>query len=74
MITKKELAKTIDHTYLKIQGNDMEIKAICYEAIYYGFASVAVHPTIVPLASKLLRDTPVKVCAALSFFSGRYPL
>jgi deoxyribose-phosphate aldolase len=74
MITKKELAKVIDHTYLKIQASDMEIKAICYEAINYGFAAVAVHPVVVPLASRLLRGTKVKISAAISFFSGLYPL
>jgi deoxyribose-phosphate aldolase len=74
ILTKEELAKMIDHTLLKIQANDNEIKAVCYEALFFGFAAVAVHPTAIPIVKKILKNTPVKICAALSFFSGRDPL
>ena len=73
-MTKEELAKMIDHTYLKIDGGDNAIGRVCLEAIRYGFGAVAVLPVAVPLASKWLKGTGVNVCAALSFFRGRYPL
>jgi len=73
-MTKEELAKMIDHTFLKLQGSEADIARLCYEAVRYGFASVAILPTAVPFACSILKGTPVKVDAALSFFRGRYPL
>ncbi len=71
-IDRKAFAGTIDHTYLKIEGGPGEITRVCLEAEKHGFASVAVYPTAVPLAAKLLRGTPVQVCAALGFHLGTY--
>lgn len=73
-MTKEQLAQMIDHTYLKMGGSDDAIKRVCYEAMFHNFASVAVLPTTIPLAAKILKGSPVKVDAALSFFRGRYPL
>ncbi len=71
-IDRKAFAGTIDHTYLKIEGGPGEIKRICLEAEKFGFASVAVYPSVVPMAAKLLRGTPVQICAALGFDLGTY--
>lgn len=73
-MTKDQLAKMIDHTYLKMNGNDDGILRVCYEAMHYNFASVAVLPTAIPLAAKILKSSSVKVDAALAFFRGRYPI
>jgi deoxyribose-phosphate aldolase len=72
-IDRKNFAKTIDHTYLKIHRSDAEIKRVCLEAEKYGFASVAVLPVAVPLAASLLAGTDVAVCVALGFHLGAYP-
>jgi len=72
-IDRKTLAKTIDHTYLKIHRSDAEIRRLCLEAEKYGFASVAVFPVAVPVAASLLKGTDVAVCAALGFHLGGYP-
>jgi len=71
-IDRKTFAGTIDHTYLHIEGGPGEIIRICLEAEKYGFASVAVYPSVVPMAAKLLRGTSVQVCAALGFDLGTY--
>ncbi|NLS44329.1 MAG: deoxyribose-phosphate aldolase [Firmicutes bacterium] len=73
-MTKDQLAQMIDHTYLRMDGNDDGVLRACYEAMYYNFTSVALLPTMIPLAVKILEESPVKVDAALSFFRGRYPL
>ena len=36
----------------------------------YGFASVCIHPYYVPLASKLMGCSPVKVCTVIGFPLG----
>ncbi|MBN1858864.1 deoxyribose-phosphate aldolase [Candidatus Bipolaricaulota bacterium] len=71
-IDRKAFAGTIDHTYLKIEGGPGEITRICLEAEKYGFASVAIYPTAVPMAANLLRGTSVEICAALGFDLGTY--
>jgi len=71
-LNRKSFAATIDHTYLKIEGGMGDIVRVCCEAEKHGFASVAVYPSVVPAAARLLRGTPVKVCAALGFDLGTY--
>jgi len=71
-IDRKAFAGTIDHTYLKIEGGPGEIQRICLEAEKYGFASVAIYPSVVPFAAKLLNGTSVEICAALGFDLGTY--
>ena len=46
--------KTIDHTYLKADAGEKEIKRICQETIKYGFRSVCINPEWVSLAKKEL--------------------
>lgn len=65
-----EIAGWIDHTLLKPQATASQIKALCQEAIQYKFATVCVNPVYVSLASGLLRDSPVSVCAVLGFPLG----
>lgn len=67
---KEEIAKYIDHTLLKPEANESQIKKLCEEALKYGFASVCVNPANVLLASKLLRDSKVKVCTVIGFPLG----
>lgn len=66
----KELAKKIDHTLLKPEATEEDIKQLCKEAIEYGFASVCVNPIHVKLAKNMLRDSDVKVCTVIGFPLG----
>ncbi len=71
---KAELAKWIDHTVLKPDATEEQIKSICNDAIQHGFASVCINPTWVPLAYKMLRGHPSKVCTVIGFPLGStYP-
>lgn len=67
---KRELARWIDHTMLKPDATREEIEKICHEAIEFGFASVCVNPTWVPLAYKKLRGNGPKVCTVVGFPLG----
>ncbi len=66
----KELAKYIDHTILKADATEEEIRKLCDEAKSYGFASVCVNPTNVRLVSGFLQGSSVKVCTVIGFPLG----
>lgn len=69
-ISAKDLAGVIDHTYLKPDGDRAQIEKLCAEARKYQFASVCVNTTMVHLASELLKDSGVNVCAVIGFPLG----
>ena len=64
-----ELNKYIDHTLLKPDAKKEAIVKLCNEAKENSFASVCVNPTNIPLASKLLSGSSVKVCTVIGFIS-----
>lgn len=65
-----DLARMIDHTMLKADAAPKEIEQLCAEARKYGFASVCVNGCYVPLCSRLLKGSPVKVCTVIGFPLG----
>jgi deoxyribose-phosphate aldolase len=69
-LTDISLARMIDHTMLKPDATKEEITTLCEEAKKYTFASVCVNPSYVPLCSKLLSGTTVKVCTVIGFPLG----
>jgi len=66
----RQLARFIDHTILKPEATESQIRQLCAEAAQYGFATVCVNPTWVHLCAELLRNTPVKVCTVVGFPLG----
>ncbi len=70
LIPPAQVVKLIDHTLLKPEATEDEIKKLCEEAAKYGFYSVCLNPTWVAKAKALLRGTPVKVCAVVGFPLG----
>jgi len=64
------LGRMIDHTLLKPEASEAQIRKLCEEAAQYGFATVCINPTWVPLAASLLRGTPVGVCTVVGFPLG----
>jgi deoxyribose-phosphate aldolase len=68
--TGAQIAKWIDHTLLKAEATAEQVRDLCQEAHQYGFASVCVNPAYVPLATGLLHDSTVPVCAVVGFPLG----
>jgi deoxyribose-phosphate aldolase len=68
----RDIAKYIDHTLLKPDATEDDIKKLCAEAREYEFASVCINPTYVALARDELRGTPVKVCTVVGFPLGTH--
>jgi deoxyribose-phosphate aldolase len=65
-----DLAAMIDHTLLKPDGTEEQIRTLCAEARDNSFATVCVNPTWVGLCAELLRGSPVKVCTVVGFPLG----
>ncbi|TCJ17311.1 deoxyribose-phosphate aldolase [Rubrobacter taiwanensis] len=66
----REFAKMVDHTLLKPDASEGDIRRLCEEASHYHFASVCVPPCYVRLAAEELRGVDVKVCTVVSFPFG----
>ncbi len=64
------LAKYIDHTLLKPQASQAEVKTLCEEARKYGFFSVCVNPYWVSFCKEQLKGSDVKVCTVIGFPLG----
>jgi deoxyribose-phosphate aldolase len=66
----RDWASLIDHTLLKPEASESDIKRLCDEAAQYGFAAVCVNPTWVRAAACHLRGTGVAVCTVIGFPLG----
>src|SRR3954466_3224177 len=66
----REFAKTVDHTLLKPDATEEDVRRLCREAAHYHFATACVLPCYVRLAAKELRGTDVKVATVVSFPFG----
>ena len=64
------LARLIDHTILKAEATPEQVSKLCDEARRFGFGAVCINATHVPLAARLLKGTPVKVCTVAGFPLG----
>lgn len=68
--TAHDWASLIDHTLLKPEATENDIKKLCNEAIQFGFASVCVNPAWVKKASEFLSGSNVPVCTVIGFPLG----
>lgn len=64
------LASLIDHTLLKPDATEGQIRQLCSEAAEFHFATVCIQPTWVRLCSEMLRGTGVGVCTVAGFPLG----
>lgn len=70
ILSPAEVAAFIDHTILKPDAREDEVKKVCAEAKAYGFASVCVNPGYIELAAKELQGSGVAACAVAAFPLG----
>ncbi|MBA4122928.1 MAG: deoxyribose-phosphate aldolase [Acidobacteria bacterium] len=68
--TAHDWASLIDHTLLKPEASESDIRKLCAEAAQFGFASVCVNPSWVKKAAEFLRGTTVPVCTVIGFPLG----
>ena len=65
-----QIARLIDHTVLKPETSEADVRTLCAEAREHCFASVCVSPAWVPLAAKELRGAASVVCTVVGFPHG----
>ncbi len=66
----RDWASLVDHTLLKPEATEADIRRLCDEAAQFRFASVCVNPTWVRAAACNLRGTNVPVCTVIGFPLG----
>jgi deoxyribose-phosphate aldolase len=64
------LAALIDHTLLKPDATEEQIRKLCAEAAEFRFATVCIQPTWVRLSAQLLLGSGVGVCTVAGFPLG----
>lgn len=69
-MNEKQLPVHIDHTILKIDTKNSDIKKLCNEAEAYNFYAVCVSPYFVRNASMLLKNSDVKIATVIGFPLG----
>lgn len=73
-MTKEELARIFDHTFLKAYASRDDFIQLCNEAKSIGAAMVAINSEPVKLCKELLQGTNIHVGAAISFPLGQTTL
>lgn len=68
--TARDWASLIDHTLLKPEASESDIRKLCEEAAQFGFASVCVNPGWVKAAAAFLTGTGIPVCTVIGFPLG----
>src|SRR5688572_12933555 len=68
--TAHDWASLIDHTLLKPEASEADIRRLCEEAAEFSFASVCVNPAWVRTAAGILRGSGVPVCTVIGFPLG----
>jgi deoxyribose-phosphate aldolase len=71
--TPRAIAAMIDHTILRADAMEAEVRKLCAEAAEYRFASVCVNPWWAAAAAAELKGTGVKVCTVAGFPLGMTP-
>ncbi len=67
-----DVAKFIDHTLLKPEATRQQVEQLCKEAMQFGFASVCINPSWVPVAASILKGSSVAVCTVAGFPLGTH--
>jgi len=68
--TARDWAGFVDHTLLKPEASEADIRRLCEEAAQYRFASVCVNPSWVKVSACVLKGSGVPVCTVVGFPLG----
>jgi deoxyribose-phosphate aldolase len=70
MLRVDSLNRYFDHTALKPQTTEDQIRELCAQALEYHFYSVCINPSYIPLAKELLAGSDTAVCTVIGFPLG----
>ncbi len=69
-MTIKELARYIDHSVLKPEFTEEEIRAYTKAGVDYGCATVCVNPASLDIAAELTKGSDTRICVVCDFPFG----
>lgn len=69
-LTKTQISSVIDHSVLRPESTSEDIKSGAEIAVRNGVASLCIRPSDVPLASKLLANSQVRLSTVIGFPHG----
>ena len=69
-MNRRELATVIEHTLLRPDATETDIRTLCTEALACGFRAVSVNPVWTTLCAKHLQNTNVAIDACIAFPLG----
>lgn len=67
------IASYIDHTLLKPEASEAEVRQVCAEAAEYKFKSVCVNPVWVKTVTNALKGSGILTCSVVGFPLGATP-
>jgi len=70
MLTREQLAKTIDQTLLRPTATVQEVQSLSLIAKKNHFAAVVVNPSYITVAKRILSGSDVKVCSVVGYPMG----
>ena len=70
LLSTETIPSFIDHTLLKPDATEGDVRRLCEEAAHFGFATVCVNPYWVPMVAEVLAETGVGVCTVIGFPLG----
>lgn len=70
MLRIDSLNRYFDHTALKPQTTEDQIRELCAQALEYHFYSVCINPSYISLAKELLAGSDTAVCTVIGFPLG----
>lgn len=65
-----ELNKYIEHTNLKADATEEDIKKLCEEVVEYSFASICVNPHFVPFVKEILNGQNIEIATVVGYPLG----
>jgi len=65
------ILRKIDHTILKADATQTDVKRICDEAKQYGFTVVVVNPCWIPFCKEQLKNSGIAIVTTLAFPLGQ---
>ena len=71
-LSPAQLAAALDSTNLRLDATAADIENLCREAAEQRFACVMIYPTSVPLATRVLKGSGMRIGTVIGFPSGRF--
>lgn len=69
-LTVETLAAMIDHTLLRPDASETDLRAVCADAVRFGFGAICVNPANIAFCKNELGSRPVKLCTVVGFPLG----